>query len=99
MGILLTAATACFETSAKAPSAVEVLMIHKRACVAKGENIIEKDMLHDEPCAATAMRLAALVATDEDCKAYYGDAGIAVELCGPALKDPPAKNGGLDGGD
>ena len=67
------------------------IQANKRACTAKGEVIISKDLLLNEPCAATALRLAALVATDEDCRAYYGDAGITVQLC---PEPHPATDGG-----
>lgn len=70
----------CIDLPPTAPTAET--SAHQRACQAKGEVLIEKDLMHDEPCSATALRLQALVSTDEDCRAYYGDAGISVSLCG-----------------
>lgn len=73
---------------------------HQRACVAKGENLISKDQMKGEPCEATALRLEALVRTDEDCKAFYGDAGITVSLCPPTREKPSRVYGVIkeDGG-
>lgn len=87
----------CLPPPANGPTPLQIATTHKRACVAKGEVIIEKDLMHDEPCTATAIRLANLVATDEDCQAYYGDASVTVDLCGSSA-DGRAKDGGLDGG-
>lgn len=92
-------AVACWDTPPPAQPTAE-LSAHQRACVAKGENLIQKDQMKGEPCEATAMRLEALVQTDEDCRAFYGDAGITVSLCPPTRTKPSRVYGVIadDGG-
>lgn len=64
---------------------------HQVACTAKGEAIVGMDLFQGEPCTSTELRLEALVKTDPDCRAYFGDASVIGTLC--------EKDGGIDGGD
>lgn len=73
----------CFPTPQNQPSVAEVMVVHKRACVAKGEVLISKSQMENLPCHTIELKLRVFVERDEDCQAYYGDAGVTIGLCEP----------------
>ncbi len=76
------------------PQAERELLSHAAACTAIGEVVISFSQSQGEPCWMTQLRLSSLVVTNSDCKAYWGDGGVEVDLdCAPV------KDGGTDVGD
>lgn len=57
------------------------LVDHAARCTARGEGIIGRDLATGEVCETTRLRLQALVDFDPDCRAYFGDASVSVDLC------------------
>lgn len=85
--LLLVAA--CHDPAA-APTSPR-LVAHKDFCVAAGLAIKEQSEAEGLPCWAVEARLERHVRTNEDCLAYWGDAGVDLR-CG-------AMDGGTDGAD
>lgn len=75
-GVLAVVLTGCVDP-ATVPGQEEILGAHIRACEAKATVLAAM-----YPCPEAVIRLNALVATDQDCHAYFGDAGAGVTCVG-----------------
>lgn len=62
----------------------EVQAAHGAACGAKGSALAATGQMYGQPCVTTLSQLRALLESDPDCRAFFGDAGahvVAEELC------------------
>lgn len=75
-GVLAVVLTGCVDHAA-APGQDEILGAHIRACEAKATILAAV-----YPCPEAVIRLNALMAVDQDCRAYMGDAGPGVTCVG-----------------
>lgn len=81
---LLVCWVACKGTSydAQAANDVELKRAHQKACGLQGDAVISMSKVLGEDCLARTARLNDLVATDADCKAYFGDRKVKVsDVC------------------
>jgi len=75
---------ACKGTSYDTQTAndVELKRAHQKACGLQGDVVISMSKTLGEDCVARTARLNELVATDADCKAYFGDRKVQVsDVC------------------
>ncbi len=79
-------------TAGTAPE--DVLRAHQRACIAKGQLLIERQKAANWGCIYIQSYLRAFADTDEDCKTYMQDAGL--QICSDAGV-PVQNEGGTDG--
>ena len=99
---LCCALLACPSDYAPVATPTAELSAHQHACVAKGEVMISHGLMLGLHCPYIEAQLKDLVRSDEDCIAFYGDAGVAVELCAPDRDSSwgsVTKDGGLDDSD
>lgn len=99
---LLVTLAGCPSDYAPLATPTAELTAHQHACVAKGEVMISHGLMLGLPCPYIEAELRELVRNDEDCLAFYGDAGVSVDLCTPDRDSSwgsDGKDAGIDGSD